>query len=51
MAGSCTWFLGRIVFQRRGVTFLFELWQKASVKADKGGIAQLRLSPRSEEPG
>lgn len=51
MAGSCTWFLDRIVFQRQGVTFLSELWQKVSVKADRGGIAPLRLSPRSEEPG
>lgn len=51
MARSCTWFLDRVLFQRQEVTFLSELWQKASVKADKAGITQLPLSQRSEEPG
>ena len=46
MASRYTWFLDRVLFQRQEVTFLFELWQKASVKPDKGGIAQLHLSHR-----
>lgn len=44
MASSYTRFLDRVLFQRQEVTFLFELWQKTSVKPDKVGIAQFHLS-------